>query len=298
MSINTMEHLDNFCSGHLIVNKDRNIIFYNSYINNLNDKPIDKLNSFPLSSCFTKASNIFIDSYIYPLLLNKSIVQECQMSWIDNNGKTTPVVVNIKLGDNGTSFWSLYVCTNRDKLHSELIKAKEQLEAQSKELYQLAITDPLTSLINRRELQIQTQKIINHTARNSSSFALLAIDIDFFKDVNDTYGHQAGDKVLTSLANILKEDRRANDLVARIGGEEFILVLPDIDEENAYTLAEKIRLSVENHMVDNIKITISIGLIVSGKDKQLNFNTLLNLSDKALYHSKKSGRNKTTTAQH
>lgn len=298
MTIHAIHDLNNFCSGHLIVNKDRKITFCNDFIAHLSDLSIDKLIETPLSACFTKASNIFIDSYIYPLLLNELVVQESQITWLGKNGIKIPVVVNIKLGQQGTSYWSLYVCTNRDKLQSELINAKQALEDQAKELFHLATTDPLTGLLNRRELYTQANKVIQQVARNPSSFALLSIDIDFFKRINDTYGHKSGDNVLKQLASLLTEERRANDIVARTGGEEFILLLPGIDENNAFLFAEKLRKKIQRQSIDNLNITVSIGLVISHKGAKVDFDTLLNLSDEALYESKNTGRNKTTTAHY
>lgn len=295
--MHTVQDLNDFYSGHLIVNSDRKIIFCNTYICDLSGQPDGSLINNPLSKYFTKASNIFIDSYIYPLLIQESCVQEIQITWIGKNGERIPVVVNIKKGSEGMYYWSLYVCENRDKLHSELLKANEKLEKQSQELFRLATTDPLTGLLNRRELQVQAQKIIHQTARNLSTFALLSIDIDFFKRVNDTYGHPAGDKVLIHLANILNQERRVTDLVARMGGEEFVLLLTDIDQENAFQLAENLRKNIEKQSIDTIKITVSIGLVVTRKNIRTDFDKLLELSDNALYQSKKSGRNKTHVAQ-
>jgi len=286
--------LDEFCSGHLVVNKQRIIVFCNAYIDTLSQVSHEELIGEQISHYFSKASNIFLDSYVYPLLLNDNAVKESQMSWLNQDGDVVPVVVNIKLAQDGMSFWSLFVCANRDKMHTELIRTKEKLEAQTKNLYQLATTDPLTGLFNRRELLAQATTIANQTYRNSSAYAVLTVDIDFFKHVNDTYGHQAGDKVLVNLAKQLTENRRANDLVARVGGEEFIIVLPDVNEENAFLIAEKIRLNVAQQMVDNISITLSIGLVVSAKHKRIDFADLLLLSDNALFESKKSGRNKTS----
>ncbi|MFQ3235943.1 MAG: diguanylate cyclase (GGDEF)-like protein [Paraglaciecola sp.] len=298
MNIKALQDLDNFCSGHLIVNQDRKIIFCNDYISTLSGLDNDKFVNACLSGCFTKASNIFIDSYIYPLLLKESVVKECQITWCDKNGQVIPVVVNIRLGQQDTSFWSIYECTNRDKLQSELITAKKKLEEQSKKLYLLATIDPLTGLLNRREMMAQVTKITSQVARNSSNFALLSIDVDFFKQVNDTYGHLAGDKVLKHLANILVEDRRAHDIVARVGGEEFILLLPDMNKENAFIFAEKLRKKIEKQSIDNINITVSIGLVISHKKVKVDFDFLLHLSDNALYNSKKEGRNRTTVAQY
>lgn len=298
MATHVVTDINNFCSGHMIVNQEREIVFCNSYIGNLSGQAVSTLTNLSLSLCFSKASNIFIDSYIYPLLLIETAVQEIQLSWVNQQKKVIPVVVNIRIGEDGKSYWSIYECTNRDKLHSELIKMKEKLEEQSKELYQLAITDPLTGLMNRRELQKQITRAINHIYRNPSTFALLSIDIDFFKRVNDTHGHQVGDKALIHLADILKEDRRSNDIVARVGGEEFVLLLSDINEEDAYKLAESLRKKVKQESVNDIYITISIGVVVSNEDEKRSADELLKLSDDALYSSKNTGRNKTTVAQY
>jgi diguanylate cyclase (GGDEF)-like protein len=295
--INTLQDLNNFCSGHLIVNEKRQIIFCNDYICDLSDQPEDKLINTSISQYISKASNIFIDTYIYPLLIHESVVQEIQITWIGENGQKIPVVVNIKLGEEGISYWSLYVCANRDKLQSELLKVNEKLEKQSQKLFSLATTDPLTGLLNRRELQAQAKKIISQVSRNLSTFALLSIDVDFFKQVNDTYGHQAGDKVLKSLANMFNEGLRSNDLIARIGGEEFVLLLQNIDEKNAFQLAEKLRENVEKKSIEGIKVTVSIGLVVIRKNAHIDFDMLLKLSDNALYDAKKSGRNRTVVAQ-
>jgi len=189
------------------------------------------------------------------------------------------------------------VCANRDKLQSEWLEANEKLEKQSQELFRLATIDPLTGLLNRRELEVQAQRVIHQAARASSTFALFSIDVDFFKQVNDTHGHQAGDKVLIQLAKVLTKGRRANDLVARFGGEEFVLVLPDIVEEKALILAEKLRKAVGMISIDNIKITISIGLVVTHKGTDVDLEQLIKLSDSALYDAKDAGRNRVALAK-
>lgn len=285
--------LNEFCSGHLVLDTQRKIIFCNAYVCSLTKISQEALIGEAISKFFTKASNIFLDTYIYPILLDEKLVTESQMTWRNDHGDAVPVVVNIKLGQNGMSYWSLYTCTKRDKLHTELIKTKEQLQAQSENLYELATTDPLTGLLNRRELLTQAENVASQMARNSSSYAVFTLDVDFFKQVNDTHGHQAGDEVLLQLAKALLKDRRANDLVARVGGEEFVIVLPDVDEESAFLIAEKIRINVAEQEVGGISITLSIGGVVSAKGTELNFNNLLALSDNALLLSKKTGRNKT-----
>ena len=297
MSISTIPDLNNFFSGHLIIGPEREIIFCNTYICDLCGLSEEDLINTSISKHLSKASDIFVDSYIYPLLINESIAEEIQLTWVDKNKKRTPIIANIKLGVNGLSYWSVYVCTNRDKLQNEWLQLNEKLKTQSQELLLLATTDPLTGLLNRRELQSQGQKIIHQSDRASSTLALMSIDVDFFKRVNDTYGHQTGDEVLINLAKILTKARRANDLVARIGGEEFVLILPNINYENAFNLAEKLRVIVEEESIANVKVTISIGLVVTQKNSPLDLEVLLHASDNALYKSKEAGRNRTSVAK-
>ena len=298
MTSDSFQNMDDFFSGHLIVSKNRNILFCNSYICELCEQSKESLVGTSISNYISKASNIFIDSYIYPLLINESIAKEIQITWIAGNGEKVPVVANVKLGANGTSYWSVYVCIVRDKLQSELLKANEKLENLSQELFILATTDPLTGLLNRRELQDQVSKVIYQSSRNASTFALLTVDVDFFKKVNDTYGHKVGDNVLKELANLLKYGLRENDLTARFGGEEFVVVLQDVDENQAFLVSEKMRENIENTLIDNIKVTVSIGLVVTRKDDAVSFDSLLKLSDDALYKAKELGRNRSIIADY
>jgi len=291
----TLSHtfLNEFCSGHLVLDSQRKIVYCNEYISTLSKISQEALIGKSIFTFFTKASNIFLDTYVYPILLHEKLVTESQMSWLSSDGEVVPVMINIKLGQNGMSYWSVYICAKRDKLHTELTNTKEELKAQSENLYELATTDPLTGLLNRRELLAQAENIASQMDRNASSYAVLTLDVDFFKKVNDTHGHQTGDKELIQLAKVLLQERRANDLVARVGGEEFVIVLPDIDEESAFLVAEKIRINVAEQEVDGISITLSIGGVVSAQGMELSFDNLLALSDNALLSAKKTGRNKT-----
>jgi sigma-B regulation protein RsbQ len=297
MKMSDFGDINNFLSGHLVTNKDREIVFYNVYIATLIGQPADKLINTPISQYISKASNIFMDSYVYPLLIKESVVKEIQITWIGKNEKKIPVVININQGEDGSSYWSIYECGIRDKLQSELLKANEQLEKQSEELLVLAITDPLTGLINRRELQAQANKMIHKAVRNLSTFALLSIEIDFFKRINDVYGHQAGDKLLIELSKVLTKNRRVNDVVSRVGGEKFVMLLPNINEADAFRLAENLRELIESQSIDHMTVTVSIGLVVSRKNIQTDLDMLLKSSDSALYESKNTGRNRTSIVQ-
>lgn len=252
----------------------------------------EDLSSAPLSNIFTKASNIFIDSYVYPLLVNEFCAEEVQLTMIAPQGKKVPVVANIRLDEEHTTYWSLFVCANRDKLYQELIETKELLEKQSKELLDMATIDPLTGLLNRRELDNRASRLLFQAQRNKSSVAVMIIDIDDFKKINDTYGHAFGDDVLKHLGKSLLKSHRKHDVVARYGGEEFVLVLPDTDDANALNVAEKIRCDIETTEINGINITVSIGLSIN-KDNKNEFDVLFKEADSALYKAKKNGRNTT-----
>jgi diguanylate cyclase (GGDEF)-like protein len=159
-----------------------------------------------------------------------------------------------------------------------------------------ATTDELTRLANRRTLFERLAIEYERVQRNPSlRCCLLAIDIDHFKRVNDTWGHAAGDVVLKHVAQTMKQQTRRIDIAARIGGEEFIILLPDTSVENAQALAERIRASVENTRVSagdhQIAVTISIGLSTINPDDRTD-QVALERADLALYAAKHSGRNR------
>lgn len=188
----------------------------------------------------------------------------------------------------------------RVKNHVELKKIREQLLLENKKLAEayalqevLATTDPLTKLFNRREMlnKIEYEKI--RFERNKTPFTVLIGDIDYFKNVNDKYGHEGGDFVLRRIAEILKEGVRKQDFVARWGGEEFLLLLPDTTLNGGANLAEKLRTRIEqetfNYDNQNIKITMTLG--ISSFTGGMTIDELINMADKALYSGKQKRRN-------
>ncbi len=166
----------------------------------------------------------------------------------------------------------------------------------------MAITDPLTNLYNRRYLIETLTTLIYISERSNSKIAILMIDIDNFKNFNDEYGHETGDEVLKAIAKTLKMSIRRSDIVGRFGGEEFIIILPNTNKEQAYLVAEKIRKNVEdldynNFNLKNIpKITISIGLSIYPMHGYSHYH-LIRKADEALYQAKKTGKNKTIIAE-
>lgn len=167
----------------------------------------------------------------------------------------------------------------------------EELESKNNLLLELATTDVLTGLKNRLYFNQRANEEIEKFKRYGTKLSLLIIDIDHFKRINDTYGHGAGDEVLKQLSNGLQQIIRNADLLARWGGEEFIVLLPCIDLEEAANVAEKLRREAESiiHGCNEV-ITISIG--VSTLFEADTLETWINRTDKALYHAKKQGRNR------
>lgn len=164
-------------------------------------------------------------------------------------------------------------------------------------LSHLATQDPLTKLLNRRGLEDTLQLSLAKASRQRLAIAAIAIDIDHFKKINDTFGHQAGDKVLRKIASVLKAHCRASDVVARTGGEEFLIVLTDTNLESAQTLAQRIRTKISDKPLMagpySISATISLGLAVSKGETTL--DTLIQEADQALYLAKQGGRNRVAT---
>jgi two-component system, cell cycle response regulator len=175
-----------------------------------------------------------------------------------------------------------------------------QLRSSVKASIELAITDSLTGLYNRRYLESHLGHLIEHFINRGKDLTILAIDVDFFKPINDTHGHDAGDKVLQELAVRIRESTRTIDLCCRTGGEEFVLVLPSTDTVAAERIAERLRKAVASKSFQIapqqlVPVTISIGLAGLG-DTTDTLEKLLKRADSALYQAKREGRNRVVQA--
>jgi diguanylate cyclase (GGDEF)-like protein len=165
-------------------------------------------------------------------------------------------------------------------------------------LQKLAVTDGLTSLFNARHFFTQLELEVDRASRYKHPLALLLIDIDHFKDYNDTYGHLEGDKVLVRFSQILGSCLRANDSAYRYGGEEFTVILPETGAEEARTVAQRIRAAVEAeifalHTGRSVSKTISIGVTEYCPPEEM--TAFINRADAAMYLSKQNGRNRVST---
>jgi len=175
----------------------------------------------------------------------------------------------------------------------------EQRKLLEEELRKLATTDYLTGLFIRRKLFELGESEINRAKRNGSPLALMILDIDHFKSINDTYGHATGDEVLKAFAVVFRDSLRNVDIVCRFGGEEFVAILPDTDIQHAMEVAQRLRHNVEASTLPvdgkQLKYTISIGL-TRLLERDTLVSELIHRADEALYHSKKTGRNRVTLA--
>ena len=169
--------------------------------------------------------------------------------------------------------------------------------AAEEKLEELATTDALTGLRNRRKFDAAIEAEWRRAARQKRSLALLMIDADNFKTFNDTLGHQAGDEVLVGIAICISDSvRRAGDCAARYGGEEFAVLLPGMSSTEAFAVAETIRLKVKQWCGDTAITTVSIGVASLIPDAHTEWTEMVNAADKALYAAKASGRNRTLVA--
>ena len=174
----------------------------------------------------------------------------------------------------------------------------ESTMADNARLEQLAQTDPLTQLLNRRALTERITAEMERALRYDSTMALLMIDLDHFKRVNDTFGHLVGDDVLRDVAQLLSNTIRGNDIAARYGGEEFLVLLPETDDAGAEAFAERIRLACEQHEFSSgpddptLRLTASIGVAVFPAARIESVEDLFARADAALYRSKADGRNR------
>ncbi|MEA3371217.1 MAG: diguanylate cyclase [Campylobacterota bacterium] len=176
---------------------------------------------------------------------------------------------------------------------SRNISDRKELET---ELIHLSRHDALTGLYNRRVLEDRLTKDIQRASRYSVPLSICMLDIDHFKGVNDTYGHQVGDRVLKRLAKLLEELLRTTDYTARYGGEEFLVVLPDTDLSSAKEFAKRLRIKVEEMQIElenaePFQITVSIGVSTFGKEAS-SLDKIIDLADSAMYLAKRSGRNR------
>jgi two-component system cell cycle response regulator len=178
----------------------------------------------------------------------------------------------------------------------------ERLRSSVKASIEMSVTDPLTGLYNRRYMHTHLAHLVEHSNNRGKPLALISMDVDHFKAINDTYGHDAGDRVLQELAERIRRNTRNVDMCCRVGGEEFIVVLPNSDMELTRRVAERLRRTmagrpfpISSNDSQGIPVTVSLGLAVLNGPGDM-VEDLLKRADMALYEAKRQGRNRVIAA--
>jgi diguanylate cyclase (GGDEF)-like protein len=183
----------------------------------------------------------------------------------------------------------------RIRAAKRIVDLQQELLETNKRLELLSITDGLTRLYNHRYFQDELARAFGESERYGRPLSLAIVDLDFFKKINDSYGHAIGDEVLKRVSRLFSESIRATDVAARYGGEEFAMMMPETDLPDAITFAEKIRTLVESTPITTqageIRVTVSIGLATVPHTKIHTAKELIVAADKALYRAKRGGRN-------
>lgn len=210
------------------------------------------------------------------------------------DGAVVPVEVRVSLvPSDGTGLHAVVVrdMTEQVRYEEQLFEYQASLEAANAKLKALAVTDALTGLRNRGAFNSKLGEEFERSTRYDHALSVILMDVDHFKQFNDTFGHPAGDAVLKAVAAVLQRTARSTDLVARYGGEEFVLVLPDTDRARALVMAERVRRAVAAEAWDKRAITVSVGVSTLTADTP-DASALVQEADVALYRSKQAGRNR------
>lgn len=274
-----------------------------------------------MDSLLTRASSIFCQTHVWPSLRRNGEVHEVFLHLHRPNGSPLPVMTNIKktlMKDQVVYIWLFFLALERSRFESELLEARkrsEQLTSQLQDAHErlrelnaqlearmvvtedanrsltiLTNTDSLTGLGNRRALESAVAKL---GQESDATFSILMVDIDHFKTVNDTYGHDRGDDVLRDVGQCLQAAARQSDTLVRYGGEEFALILPNSDAEQSLRVAQRVHEIIATARPGGIALTVSIGAATAKLDKSHDIQPTLKQADEAVYAAKHQGRNRT-----
>lgn len=218
--------------------------------------------------------------------------------FVGKDGDLESAAAALDLGASDYIMWPFDPNELVARIRSQLRRKQysDQLRSNVIDGLKMAVLDPLTGLYNRRYAMRHVQSIIERARDEDNQFALMMLDLDEFKKVNDTYGHDCGDKVLKEFARRLQDNVRGVDLVARMGGEEFLVAMPETEVESAAFVAERVRLAIEATPVridadgGTVPITVSIGVAVAS-GHETDSEMVIRQADAALYESKERGRN-------
>ncbi|WP_447554363.1 putative bifunctional diguanylate cyclase/phosphodiesterase [Vreelandella sp. EE22] len=289
--------LNEFPVGCMVTDAQRRVLYSNQYIARQYGYSFRDLMEGDFFRLFSKASQLFIETFVVPALASDGRCDEIRLSIVSLSHQRYPVVVSVEY-DRASErlFWSISNANRAEQLFVELKKTQQLLEQKVGLLRSLSNTDPLTGLPNRAALSKHLDQRITNRLPGSGGFALAFIDLDGFKEVNDRYGHEAGDQVLQQVAKRLISTLRQNDLVARFGGDEFVVVLDGyFDRPSEKMLMPRLthRLAAP-FMVDDVSLGLSasIGVTLFPQARTLEPDQLIRQADKAMYQAKLAGKNR------
>lgn len=302
----TLFNILNYVNEGIIITNDKlEILFWNDCIGNITGINQEEV----------------INSNIYNAVpsLNRGYFKEAMKSVIENDHKfffsssmhrgliSEDIEINLRLSrfEHGDLNYLIIECIDvtsqiirinqLKEYNKKLFSLNKELKEKEKEIEKLAYYDRLTGLANRTLFYNVAEKFLEDSKRNNKKLGLMFIDIDRFKRINDIYGHKVGDKVLAEVANILIKSTRKNDIVARHGGDEFLILLPDIKDYNNYRIIAS-RIANANKKINihddiQIEISLSIGVSFYPRDGH-SIDQLISKADKAMYCVKNIGGNK------
>lgn len=289
--------LDHFPVGSLVSNASRQVIFSNSYFARKYGYSVNELVGKDFFSLLSRASQIMYDSYLMPMLVREGCCEEIRLTFITAAGENVPAVVSARLeeGNNRRIFWSVGHAARSEQLFEELTEARKLLQQKVSLLHTLSDTDQLTGLPNRSALTRHLTQKISLFAKGELAFALAFIDLDGFKEVNDQYGHYMGDKVLKLIAKRMASNLRSDDLIARFGGDEFVVLLHGhfnaaMAEESVNRLIRQISEPLEIDSL-TLHVSASVGVTLYPQTENITPDQLIRQADQAMYQSKLAGRN-------
>jgi diguanylate cyclase (GGDEF)-like protein len=261
---------------------------------------------------FIKANKVDLIFVYHELPDLKNYEELCIALRSQERSETVPVIVITKLEENKEERIRMFNSGLIDGFLNSLTSPEEiaayanvflqrrsleqELEFKNELLNKLSITDELTKLYNRRYLIEAVQQEINKIKRYDYILSCLMLDIDFYKNVNDKFGHASGDIALEKLAELVKKNIRVIDIPCRYGGDEIMVILPFTNFDGAYDAGERLRKKIEEYNFGSndtpVKFTISLGLVCLDSKDEVNVDSLFRVLDKQLYKAKDSGRNK------
>lgn len=284
--------LENLYEGVYFVDCDRKILYWNKGAENITGYTSSEVIGKRCSDNITQVDDSGVQLCMTTCPLAKTVAdsmpREINLYIRHKKGHRVPVLVRTTtLHDSqGRIVGAIEIFSDNSPRLSIIHRIKE--------LEKMALLDPLTELANRRYIELNMQIKLNEMRRYSRPFGILFMDIDHFKKVNDLHGHDIGDKVLVMVANTFVKNVRGSDIIGRWGGEEFLAIIPNINEDQLYFTANKLCVLVEQSgfSLDSgiVQVTVSIGATLAQPKDTI--ETLLERADKLLYYSKATGRNR------